>query len=475
MVSNMRRRLLLLLLLVPWVGLPQAGYKIYTNHPRIWLHADRVRRLKKDAERNSDRWVRLQRLIAQKTAFPEEPLVWALQFQVVADEDAGRLAVGWATALAAGPGFAQPADLRLGALVYDWCYPLLDDSQKAALAGALGKAAEKVTGQTDPDLAAVRSALLAAVSVAGEWDHAPTVAQQIFERHWEPRILLDLRRGGFLDRPADLVALLEMMHVSRHNLERDLWQQAPEVFAPLPVVLMLGDYPEPVQTPEGLFRRPARPTTAPQADPVVAGVDQRIAQMMLVDYENSSASYQFLQGWLRHDLFTLGTPLGAPYEFIWLNPYLPGLSYFSAPVLVHDTVRGRLFARRGWQEEDLWLGYLDGQLQIVADGQLNVIKPSDQQPPMVFPGAAVVLARVPMRFKVDVSEGNAIYVVGLVEGETYAVKVNRADFQNFEAGRGGILVLENRPDKSSLKIDFDEPVQVQIRSAAKGASSAGSP
>ncbi len=475
MVANMRRRLLLLLLLVPWIGLPQAGYKVYTNHPRIWLHADRVRRLKKDAERNSDRWVRLQRLVARKTAFPEEPLAWALQFQVVGDEDAARLAIDWATALAAGSGFAQPADLRLGALVYDWCYPLLDDGQKATLARALGKGAEEIAGQTASDLAAVRSALLAAVAVAGEWDHSPVVAQQIFERHREPKILPELKRGEFLGRPADLVALLEMMHVSRHNLEKDLWQQAPEVFAPLPLVIMLGEYPEPVQEPEGLFRRMARPTTAP-AETAGDGAYQRIAEMMLVDYENSSASYQFLQGWLRHDLFTLATPFGAPYEFIWLNPYLPGLSYFSAPVLVHDTVRGRLFARRGWQEEDLWLGYLDGQLQSVADGQLNVIKPADQQPPMVFPGAAVVLGRVPMRFKVEVPDGNAIYVVGLVEGETYGVKVNRAAFQNVEAGRGGILALENRPGKSSIKIDFGEPVQVQIRSAEKGASSsAGSP
>jgi len=472
----MHRRLLLLLLLVPWIGFSQAGYKVYTSHPRIWLHSDRVRRLKKDVERNSDRWVRLQRLIVQETAFPEEPLVQALQFLVTDDEAAGHRAVEWATETAAGSGFAEPADLRLGSVVFDWCHSLLDDGQKAALAGALGKAAEKVAGQTPSDLASVRSAFLAAVAVAGEWDASPAVVQQILERQWEPRILPDLKRGEFLGKPSDLVALLEIMHVSRRNLDKDLWQQAPEVFTSLPMAIMLGDYPEPVQTPVGLFRRSAQPTTAPQADPVVAGVHQRIAEMMLVDYENGSASYQFLQGWLRHDLFTLTTPLGAPYEFIWLNPYLPGLSYFSAPILIHDTVRGRLFARRGWQEDDLWLGYLDGQLQIVADGQMNVIKRGDQQPPLVFPGAAVVLARVPMRFKVEVPEGNAIYVVGLVEGETYGVKVNRAAFQNVEAGRGGILVLENRPEKSRMKIDFSEPVQVQIRPAVKDASSsAGSP
>jgi len=472
----MDRRLFLLLLLAPGIGLSQAGYKVYTSHPRIWLHADRVRRLKKDVERHSERWARLQRLITEQAAFPEEPLVQALRYQAAGDDDAGRLSIEWAVTQAAGAGFDNAADLRLGAIVYDWCFPLIEDGQEAALARALGEGAGKIAARDTSDLAAVRSALLAAVAVAGDWEQSPTVAQQIFEKHWEPKILPDLKSGEFLGRPQDLVALLEMMHVSRYNLEKDLWQQAPEVFTPLPVVIMLGEYPEPVQTPEGLFRRSARSTTAPRADPAVDGMQQRIAEMMMVDYENSSASYQFLQGWLRHDLFTLSTPLSAPYEFIWLNPYLPGLSYFSAPTVVHDTVRGRLFARRGWQEEDLWLGYLDGQLQIVADGQVNVIKPGDQQPPMVFADTAVVLARLPMRFQVEVPDGNAIYVVGLKEGETYGVKVNKAPFQNMEAGRGGILVLDNRPDKSSLKVDFDEPVQVQIRSAEKGASSsAGNP
>ena len=35
-----------------------------------------------------------------------------------------------------------------------------------------------------------------------------------------------------------------------------------------------------------------------------------------------------LQGWLMHDSFMLKSTFGAPYEFLWANPYQPGLSYY---------------------------------------------------------------------------------------------------------------------------------------------------
>jgi hypothetical protein len=276
-----------------------------------------------------------------------------------------------------------------------------------------------------------------------------------------------VQSGAVLDHAADMVALLEIMHASRHNLEMDLWQQARDFFLPLPMVLMLGSYPQPLQTPEGLFQRAARPTAA-KADPAAEATSLRIAQMLLVDYENGLENYQFLQGWLRHDLYTLATPYGAVYEFIWLNPYLPGLSYFSAPTVVHDKVAGRLFARQGWQDEDLWIGYLEGEFQLFADGQLHIIKRDDRQAPLVFPHAAVALGTVPMDFTVEVPEGKAIYVLGLEENQPYSIRINRDPSRIVTAGPGGILTLENRPESSTLRIDFDAPVKVSIRPVTQG-------
>ena len=42
-----------------------------------------------------------------------------------------------------------------------------------------------------------------------------------------------------------------------------------------------------------------------------------------------------------NDHFLLRGTFGAPYEFLWANPYQPGLSYFQAPLVVHDSLFGR--------------------------------------------------------------------------------------------------------------------------------------
>jgi hypothetical protein len=464
-------RLVLVLVLLPCASFAQAGYKIYRDHPRLFLHADRMRRLQRDVKRESDRWITLSRLIEQQAVFPEEPHLRALQYKVVADEEAARQAVRWALQAAQGE-FRSPADLRLGAIVFDWCSPLLDDTERATLAEALGAAAEKIVAQPAPGMQAVRSALLAALAVTDDWSRPESVLQSIFEQHWDPRLLAAVKSGTVLDHSADLLALLEIMHASRHNLEIDLWQQARDFFLPLPMVLMLGTYPQPLETPLGLFLRAARPTAA-KTDPVAEATSLRIAQMLLVDYENGLENYQFLQGWLRHDLYTLNAPYGAVYEFIWLNPYLPGLSYFSAPTVAHDKTRGWLFARQGWQDEDLWIGYLEGEFQLFADGQLHIINRTDRQAPLLFPNAAVVLGTAPMDFTVEVPEGKAIYVLGLEENQPYSVRINQERSALVTAGRGGILTLENRPESSTLGIDFDRPVRVSIRPAPQGKPSLG--
>ena len=153
-------------------------------------------------------------------------------------------------------------------------------------------------------------------------------------------------------------AVIEFCHAVRNNLQLELWHEAIDVFKSLPFSLILRYYPEPLQTEAGVFRQPATLTTV-ETDPEIEATVSRIAELLLVAYENTWEEYQFLQGWLRHDEYSLTNPLGAPYEFLWLNPYLPGLSYFSAPPIVHDELRGRLFARAGWQEGDLWAGYFN--------------------------------------------------------------------------------------------------------------------
>ena len=468
--------LAVLFIWLPSFGLAQPEYRVYEDHPRLFLEPDRLKRMRKDVERRSVRWEQLRRLVDRNVALPEEPLVRALQFQTAGNEPAGRQAAAWAVAKAEhSKGFERLADLRLGAVVFDWCYELFTEEERARVAGTLGKAAGTFAGASGVDPGEVRSAALAAVAVAGDWAGSEPALADLLERRWKTEILPALRRGRLADRAEDLLAVIEFCHAVRNNLQRELWQDDINLFKSLPFALMLRYYPKPLQTETGVFRQPAMLTTV-ETDPEVEATVSRIAELSFVAYENSWEEYQFLQGWLRHDEYSLTNPLGAPYEFFWLNPYLPGLSYFSAPAVVHDEVRGRLFARAGWQEGDLWAGYFNSQLQIFADGQRFVVRREDEQAPLIFPEVVVVLARVPMSVKVRAPEARVIYMVGLGEGKSYNFVINKRTFRTYEAGRGGIIVLKNPPKGSGKRfLKFNKPIRIELTAAGeRGPSLLGS-
>ena len=447
---------------LPGLLLGQTDYKVYTSHPRIWLEGRRLTRLHKDVERDSERWRNLQRLVQADVEFPENPLVRALLFQVARDAEAGRTAIAWALAEAESEKFTVPDRLRLGAVVFDWCYELLSDEQRAKLAEALFSAAETLSGKGDIGLTGLRSGVAALIAVGGDRAGYERVGQTFMKDHWEGRVLPALREGKLLAEGAELMALGELSHIARHNFEIEIWGQASDVFKALPLRMMFAVSPQPLRTEEGIFRVPVG---TDESKAVPEGTRNRIASMIFVAYENTLADYQFLQGWVRHDAYTLFTPLGAVYEFLWVNPYLPGLSYFSAPLVFHDEFEGRVYARSGWQEEDMWAGYSNGRLRIVSEGEQHLIGLKDQQAPLVFPGAAIIYGEPPLSFDGSIPDGKAIYVVGLKEGNGYEVRVNRSRAREQYAGKGGVLVIEDRPDRKSPKIDWESRVRVRVRAA----------
>ena len=83
--------------------------------------------------------------------------------------------------------------------------------------------------------------------------------------------------------------------------------------------------------------------------------------------------------------------LGAVYEFLWANPYQPGLSYFQVPLMFHDAFTGHVFARTSWDEDATWLGYFDGHLQLFQDGQVESLRPGAAIKP-VHIGDALLLS-----------------------------------------------------------------------------------
>ncbi len=461
--------------LLPAALFGQAEYRVYSEHPRIFLDNDRLRRLTRDAERETPRWRRLQGALAESAELVELPLAQAMAFQAAEDEGSGRAAVQWALTM---DGNWAPGDLRLAALVFDWCQALLSDTEREQLVESLAKGAESASQLAGLDITNVRDGLLASIALAGHWDGSEAAIGRFVEKQWGQDILPLLEQGQLTDQAHELIAVLEISHAFRTNLERDLWLDAPNVFDPLPIGRILSYLPGWLQSDEGRLRNPF--LLAAGADPAREALLGRIAEMLLVAYKPSTRRFQYLQGWLRNDSFTLKGALGTPYEFLWLNPYLPGLSPSSGLALVHDPIRGRLFARQGWDDSDLWIGYSAGWLNIFAEGRLSTIRPEDKQAPIALPGAAIVMPQVPSRVTVNVPEGAEkagyrMMLIGLHEGESYAIRINRDDALLYTAGRGGIIAILNNPGDDQPKIKFRKQVRIDIRKAMKAPARRAAP
>ncbi len=454
---------------------PQAEYRVYNDRPRLFLEADRLSRLKKEIARNSLRWETLHKLVSGGARFPEKPLLDALLYRLQGDERALQAAVAWARALSAG-GIDNAADLRHAALVYDWCRDGFDAEQRKALGNAVVKALETLLPQANLDVGLIRSGFLAAIALAGDWEGSEPALEQLLGAHWKSDVERTLKRGGLVDDGAALIAVLETCHAVRYNLEIDLWRRAPAVFQTLANARLLSYYPFDVDTAEGRARRPAI-FRDDRAQAAVQAPLYRIAEMLLVAYEANGREFQFIQGWLRNDSYSLRLPAGALYEFVWVNPYLPGLPPQSAPLLAHDAVRGRLFGRSRWEDPDFWIGYTGGRLEIVAGGRSTIVEAANRQVPLLFPGAAVAPVSVPAKLTVTLPEGEggrgslsseAVYLIGLRPGDTYAVKVNNRRPVLMKAGAGGIVVIHNDPGAGKRgAIDFAKKLRIEVKPTLK--------
>ncbi len=451
----------------------QAEFRVYTEHPRIFLEPARLERLRNEVRREALRWQALRALFDAGTAFPEQPLVDALRFQVDGNREAGRRALEWTEQLTRD-GIRTAGGLRHAAIVYDWCHGLFDANAAADVRSAVVQAIEGVlpTANAGPDL--VRAAILASIAVAGDWPGSDRALGVLIGSHWNGDLMPELVAGGLTDDAASLTAVLEATLAVRHNLEIDLLRPATAALASLVRTRLLSYYPLDIRTAEGLMWRPS--FFGP--DGVQAGRQAplyRIADMLLVAYESNLREFQFIQGWIRDDNYMLKSPQGIPYEFLWVNPYLPGLTPRSAPTLAHDGVRGRLFGRLHWGRPTTWIGYSHGRLEMLSEDGASETDRLDGLDPVYFPAAVVVPVRAPAKLVLTwrpvgepVPSLVNIYLVGLRSGETYVLKVAGRPGRLAQAGAGGILVL--RADASAPKrdrIDLRRKVRIELRPALK--------
>jgi hypothetical protein len=401
---------------------------VSAEHPRLFLRPQRLRLLRRERDRTSARWQQLELLVAGNAPMPERAFAQALYYQIAGDAKAGKEAI--AAALAPG------TDLRQMALIFDWCQDLLTDAQRRDLTARLQKGIADPAADTS--VAAVRSRVLAAVAL---FDHVPQAPQRELERvvhqWWEGKTVPALRAGRSAIGREDAYPLFELLHAIRDNANLDLRESFPRFFKDYPIEHLLSYYPLPYDGPEnayfiGASRKAGDPNSATAAL-------SRAAELSMVAFDVNSPETQVLQGFLMHDRYILRGTFGAPYEFLWANPYQPGLSYYHVPLIYHNAEFGKLFVRSSWEDSAKWFGYFDGMVQVFEDGNVTSLDRKNILAPIQMTEATIVATR---RFQVTLDEEDAVFVLGLEPGRTYQVEIDDEEIFEAAADAGGILVLD---------------------------------
>lgn len=420
-------------------------FRVYTDHPRLILTAQRLRLLKRERERESQRWRQFDLLVKGGASLPEPGFGLALYYAISGDSGVGQRAVEWAL----NP---KTDDLRQMALVYDWCQPLLSAQQSAALSAKIRQAIQKRSGDS---IAARRDRVLGWIATADDSKHAEEAPlAETIQKWWRGEFAPSL--GDRRSAPAlpDFYAVLEILHAMRDNLKIDLREDQQNYFAQLPVLLIAANYPAPMQAPENQFRIPMyQGDAAPDLNRAALA---RAAGLSMVAYDNNALESQFLQGWLIQDRFLMMTAFGSPYEFLWANPYQPGLSYYQLPLVFHDAKSGALFVHAAWDEDADWFGLYGGVAELFHDGRAGVINQSisgNAKPmPLQLGDASVVFGKTPFQFSTD---GGTTIVIGLKPNQKYLVETDDEEMQEVATDRAGVFSLEF-PDGAAAGVRVHE-------------------
>lgn len=405
-------------------------YKVYTEAPRLFLRPHRLHLLRRERERRSLRWEQFQRLMAGNAAMPEPAFAGALYYRIADDQARGKQAIQWA--------LSHPQEMRELAIVLDWCGPLLNPTQEKTLEGKLEdglRASENAT-----DVATVRSRVLAAIALAGSKpDLTEAVLRQTVVSWWRGGVVPRLQSGNDPIPLNQMFALLELLHAVRDNLNIELRDDATDYFKDLPTYLMLSDYPAPYPAPENLYRIPAYSGSG--GPDLTAAALSRAAGLALVSYDTNALGNQYLQGWLIQDQYLLRGAFGSPYEFLWANPYQPGLSYYHVPLFFHDPHSGHLFIRSSWEDDATWFGQFDHRRQLFEAGHIRDLGPDGKTLNIRLGVATVRSGASPAPFSIDGNDPETVYLVGLKPLASYDVEIDDQELQVRRTDRAGTLEL----------------------------------
>jgi hypothetical protein len=409
-------------------------YHVYTDSPRLVLTKQRLRLLQRERERQSMRWQQFESLVSGGAAMPEPGFAGALYYQVAGDAASGRKAIQWALSGSAN----SEKDLRQLALVLDWCARLMSPEQTDQLAAKLMRGLNG-PALADGDIRGRSARVLAAIAMADRLsDHGEAILRGVVQDWWRGKIVKQLESGRAAIPREQMYALYEMLHAVRDNLKIDLRESAWSYFKTLPIDHLAGHYPGPFEAPENNYRIPVY---VRDGEPDLAeAAMSRAAELAMVAFDTNATESQYLQGWLMVDPFELRGALGSVYEFLWANPYQPGLSYSRLPLVFHDPGTGHVFARTSWDEDATWIGYFDGHLQLFQDGRIQTLRSGAVVKPVRI-GDAVLLSagdRNAARFHED---AQSVFLLNLAPHARYDVEIDDQEMTEMETDAGGTLML----------------------------------
>jgi hypothetical protein len=237
----------------------------------------------------------------------------------------------------------------------------------------------------------------------------------------------------------DAYPLWEMMHAIRDNTNIDLRETYPRFFKDFPIEHLMSHYPATFEGPDNQYRIGASKNGEPD---LRSAALSRAAELAMVALDTNAAESQVLQGWLMHDHFVLRGPFGAPYEFLWANPYQPGLSYNLVPLIYHNTDFGKLFLRSSWDEDAKWFGEFDGMMQLFADGHPSLVSPKLDTPPISLGSATLCFAMRQRKFQLKLDEDEAVFLLGLEPRRIYQIEIDDEEMFETQSDPAGILEVD---------------------------------
>jgi hypothetical protein len=286
--------------------------------PPLLLTAKRLRRLKLDSQRQTERWSNFEQRVKTVADSPERGFELALYSAVTGNTDACRAAVEW--------GKSHTGEHRQIALILNWCAAQISAADRPVLLSApvRNDSAHPFTSARDALFIDVAESRASRESVRRQWSELLPLIQR------DPRVCLP-----------EIYSLFEFIDVAQKNFRIDPRRDDARLFSTLPNLFLLAMHPADLERPDW---------------------KARAGGLMMVNVDPNLQGSSFIQGWAMEDPKMAREGPGVAYEFLWANPYLPGLGYYNMDLFGYDPGSSLLLARKSWDANSCWVSVFHGHV-----------------------------------------------------------------------------------------------------------------